>query len=165
MHFQSFTATHHHLQMEGKINYSQFNTQGIFHHLAGLWRVTTRTILVNISLIHPGIHVLKIDDIALLSAQCRSSITAVQLLQHSRVATRSPPACERSTTSSSSTPPREDTKLLFRSANRWEAGRCGLSPKTTNRISTRSSCFPPESVWSQSGCWSTCKREVLIVKS
>lgn len=55
-----------------------------------------------------------------LAAQYLSLITAVQQLQPSRVATRFQPAFERCTTSSSSTPPRDDTRSLCPSANRWQ---------------------------------------------
>lgn len=66
-----------------------------------------------------------------LAAQCPSLITAAQQLQPSRAATRFRPAFERSTTWSSSTHPREDTRSLYHSANRWE-GCCCSGPTTEN---------------------------------
>lgn len=60
--------------------------------------------------------------------QCPSLTTAVQQPQPSRAATRFPPAFEHSTTWSSSTHPRDDTRSLYRSANRWEGGSPPAGP-------------------------------------
>lgn len=77
------------------------------------WEVQTRITLHHISLS--------------LSAQCLSLITAAQQPLLSRAATRFPPAFGRSTTWSSSTLPRDDTRSPCHSANRWE-GCCSSGP-------------------------------------
>lgn len=105
----------------------------VFGRSLGLWKVTkssTSPIWGSLSLDHvqTGICVLKTLICNFYSAQYPSNITAVQLLQRSKVAMRFQPASERSTTWSSNTPPREDMRLLFRSANRWKGG-CGKPQK------------------------------------